>query len=151
MTGDPRDRTTYGIVLASLGLALSVLTAGICWVATQQAADSTHVTFEACETAGRCISKIEVLSQPTSVADGLWIALALLGGALAGALVPLLPPTRSLDGSARTCGWLWYPAFALAALVAVLCVDPASTRIILGAAFGGLLLGFLIPSPAGEE
>jgi hypothetical protein len=150
--GDPRDKSGYGVSLATLGLALGLLIAGICWVVvTQQHTDSTHTTLEICRTADHCVvSKAEVLSQPSTVPDGLWIALAALGGILVGTLIPLSPLTRRSDRRAPTCNWPVYALLVLAAVIVVLVVNPVSTQLILTAGFAGLLLGLLIPSPAGE-
>jgi MFS family permease len=145
--GDPRDRSAYGISLATLGVALTVLLAGICWVITQQPSDSNHTTLEVCRIADHCVvTKVEVLSQP-SIASGLWIALAALGGVLVGALVPMFSLIGRSNRRERIFNWLVYALLVTIAVIAVLVVKPILTQLILAAGLGGLLLGFLIPPP----
>jgi drug/metabolite transporter (DMT)-like permease len=134
VSGDPRDRTAYGIAIASLGLALAVVLVGICWIA------------------------IEEKSTP----GGMWITAAALGGILVGVLLPFslrLKPTASPEPNCGIGRWPWAAAFGLV-FVGCLCV----TALIFGrthhnslalyaiaSALGGVLIGLPIPSPARGE
>lgn len=148
MIGDPRDRSAYGILFATLGLTLTLLIAGICWVATQQGADSTHTTITSCEPADNCtFLKTEVLLRQEHTLDGLWIALAALGGVLVGFLIPFPSWLRRYEGN-RDGILLCYIGLALVGAIAVfVALQGSSAQVTIGALLGGLSLGLLIPSP----
>ena len=99
MIGDPRDRTAYGLAVASIGLALALLVAGICWIAAQHgdsSPSSTDVLTLKCPLGEgvKCRPPLHVhvvsaaSDAPPRIPGELWAALLALGGVLAGALVP---------------------------------------------------------------
>jgi len=92
--GDPRDRSGYGIALASLGLALAVLLAGICWVATQHG-DITVLHERGCalEVPIHCRpeSWSTTVAKASDIPSVLWIALACLGAIFVLTLLTLIP------------------------------------------------------------
>lgn len=162
MVGDPRDRTAYAIALAGLGLALTVLIAGICWLAVQHGA-GTEVLSKGCalHPLADCRPEVSIQHEADTpyIPGGLWIALAFLGGALVGALIPSRPLSPGLRSSVTGRPWL---DLAIGALCSVLLVAgavalPADSRdallaiVALAAAVLGLFLGVLIPSPARGE
>ena len=154
MAGDPRDRTAYGLAVISLGLALALLIAGICWIAGESG-DPAEVVTHHCglHTGSDCepATDFRAAQDPPGVPDELWAALAALGGAFVGVLVPF-PPTvprrerwrsdRGDEGVAVAVVWL-----ALVVLAIVVANRALKDSIAL-CAFGGVLLGLLIPSPA---
>jgi len=89
---DSRNRSTYGIALASLGAALAVLLAGICWVATQHGGVTVlhergcalHIPIHC-----RPESWTTTVASTSDIPCGLWIALMGLGALFAVALIPL--------------------------------------------------------------
>lgn len=162
MVGDPRDRTAYAIAFATLGLALAVLIAGICWLAIQHGA-VTDVLSQQCalHPLAHCRPEVSIHHDTDTpyIPGGLWIALAALCGTLVGALIPLPPwpsETRLPSG-----GFIrrWLPAgviFAGLLLVAAAAIPGYSRDIslsmgALGAAVAGVFLGLLIPSPGRGE
>lgn len=126
-------------------------------MATQQPAASTHLTFEDCEAAARCLAKAELLSQSPQVLNGLWVALAALTGVFVGALIPFAPrmkPSRkSHDCPIARWPWATIVATGIAvglALTAFILTRSHETLVPLyaaGALFGGLLVGLFIPAP----
>lgn len=162
MVGDPRDRTAYVIALAGLGIALAVLIAGICWLAAQHGA-GTEVLSQGCalHPLAHCRPEVSVHHDTDTpyIPDGLWIALALLGGALVGALIPSrpLPPGVGLSATGRHRLDLAIGALCSILLVAGAVALPADSRdvllaiVTLAAGALGLFLGLLIPSPARGE
>lgn len=158
MVGDPRDRTTYAIAFATLGLALGVLLAGICWLAVQHGT-GTDILSQRCPShpLANCRPEVSIHHDTDTpyIPGGLWIALAALGGILVGALIPL-PPWRSearLPSRSRIWGWLLAGASWAVTLLVGAAVIPGYSRDVLlsmgalGAAVAGVLLGLLIPSP----
>lgn len=163
MVGEPRDRTAYSVAIGCLGLALVILLIGICWIAVENSGHDVTDVFThkcaldvaSCRPALYEHSTISAMSIP----DGLWIALAAIGGALVGALIPfstgaLVPdsPQASYDSTA----WKWKWDFelivitVLAALAATLVIIVWADSLLLFA-IAGLLLGLLIPSPARRD
>ncbi len=126
MSGDPRDRTAYGIAIASLGLALAVVLVGLCWIAAEE----------------------------KSSPGGMWIAAAAIGGVLVGVLIPFslrLKPPGGCDASR----WPWATIVGVL-VIACLCVtalifgrthDDSLALYAIATALGGLLIGLPIPSP----
>lgn len=149
MFGEPRDKTAYAIAIASLGLALALLLAGICWVAVQS--DSSNATVECTH---ECVSQAPVHCKLTAcgddttvVLDRLWTALAALSGVLVGALIPFSLPDL------RRGIWQWDPSSRLVALIVAFLTGALIlwANLLLLFAVGGLLLGLLIPSPASRD
>jgi hypothetical protein len=129
MAGDPRDKTAYGFAVASLGFALAVLIAGICWVATE------HRDL-----------------------GGLWVALVTLGGLLVGVLIPWQPSRSDLyEDDSPTCfsrlatNTLLLLFAGLTFVGAVLLASFKPEWSLLCCGVGALLLGLLIPSPAAGD
>lgn len=159
MIGDPRDRSAYGIALATLGLALAVLLAGICWIATQRG-DITvsHERGCALEAPHHCrpASWSTAIDKSPEIPRELWVALAALGGVFVGALVPYPLPARGLSpydveiNWLRRLGNLAIFAVPIAALIAAI-VIVTKTDALPGYAAAGFLLGIAIPSPANSE
>lgn len=162
MIGDPRDRSAYGISLASLGLALAVLLTGICVVSTQHG-DITVLHERQCalEIPIHCRpeSWSQSISEEPDVPDGLWIALAALAGVFVGTLIhwPLPESARSpneirkaLQGRARRTSLAALALAVILGLGTVLADSQSSLLAVLvpGAAAVGIMLGLLIPSPA---
>lgn len=162
MVGDPRDRTAYAIAFASLGLALAVLIAGICWLAAQHGA-GTEVLSQQCalHPLAHCRPEVSIHHDTDTpyIPDGLWIALAVLGGALLGALIPSrpLPPGLRLSATGRPRLDLAIGAVCSILLVAGALALPADSRdvllaiVTLAAAVLGLFLGLLVPAPGRGE
>jgi hypothetical protein len=162
MVGDPRDRTAYAIALAGLGLALTVLIAGICWLAVQHGA-GTEVLSQGCalHPLAHCRPEASIHHDTDTpyIPGGLWIALAVLGGALVGALIPSrpLPPGVRLSVTRKPRRALAIGAICSMLLVAGAVALPGDARDVLlaidalAAAVLGLLLGLLIPSPGRGE
>jgi hypothetical protein len=162
MVGDPRDRTAYAIAFATLGLALTALIAGVCWLAVQHGT-GTDIFAQQCalRSLAHCRPEVSIHHETDTpyVPGGLWIVLAALGGILVGALIPLpawlaearLPPSSPIRR--------WLPAALIAAavlLVAAAAIPGYSRDILLsmgglGAALAGVLLGLLVPSPGRAE
>jgi len=94
---DPRDRSAFGIAVASLGLALVVLLAGICWVSTQHG-DITVLHERGCAleipTHCRPESWTTTVAKASDIPSELWVALAVLGAAIFVAVLLCLIPTR---------------------------------------------------------
>ncbi len=86
MLNDPRDLGAYRIALASLGLAVAVVLAGICWIVVSHA-EHHFVLLHVEKGAGRVVS-YPAQSEGGRVPDGLWLAAGALGGVLVGALIP---------------------------------------------------------------
>lgn len=162
MVGDPRDRTAYAIAFASLGFALAVLIAGICWLAVQHGT-VTDVLSQQCALHPlvhcRPEASIHHETETPYIPDGLWIALAVLGGALVGALIPSrpLPPGLRLSVTGRPRLDLAIGGVCSIVLVAGAVALPGDSRdvllaiVTLAAAVLGLFLGLLIPSPGRGE
>lgn len=156
MVGDPRDRTAYGLAIASLGFALVAVLIGICWISALEGDPSTTTTTRHCvlHKPIQCESKVSAAAaiKPPLPPDGLWVALAALGGVLVGVLIPLPLATPSLPGRLKLGSpeWILLAAFALgglAAAVAIAAQDSLKEPFI-WCAIGGIFLGLLIPSPA---
>lgn len=159
MVGDPRDRTAYAIAIASLGLALAVLLAGICWLAVQHGT-GTDVLSQQCalHPLAHCRPEVSIHQDTDTpyIPGGLWIALAALGGVLVGALIPLPPwPVEPQPAPCpRTQYWLPMCVGSAAVLLVAAAAIPGYSRDILlsmgalGAAAAGVLIGLLIPSPS---
>lgn len=66
--------------MASLGLALTVVLAGICWIAVQQNS-STKIFADGCaaHALASCRPEISIHNGAPYIPDGLWISLGLLG------------------------------------------------------------------------
>lgn len=130
MLGDPRDRPAYRIAIASIGLALAVVLAGVCTILA----------------VGKCVP------------DELWFVCSAAGGLLAGTLIPFSlhkAPTSTgvTHGSEPADTPPLTPERALALLVlagavAAVCFAVSLPIQMLGVALGGLLVGLLIPSPS---
>lgn len=128
MIGGPRDKTAYGLVVASLGLTLALLVAGICWIAVEDA----------------------------DAPGGLAIAAVALGSALIGMLIPFPLPGTPPEPKNPKCEWpvsAWLALlFAVTililgggvALLATMSDHPSLPHVALAAG----LFGLLIPSPA---
>jgi hypothetical protein len=86
MLSDPRDLGAYRIALASLGLAVAVVLAGICWIVVSHA-EHDLVLLHVEKGAGRVVS-YPAQSEGGRVPGGLWLAAGALGGVLVGALIP---------------------------------------------------------------
>lgn len=156
MVGDPRDRTAYSLAIASLGFALVTVLIGLCWLSAQDGDPSSTITTHRCVLRGQihCGSKVVSTAavKPPQAPDGLWIALAALGGVLVGVLIPLPLATLSQPGERKsgdsTRGLL--AAFASGAFIVGLAIaahDDFKPPFV-WCAIGGVLLGLLIPSPA---
>ncbi len=130
MLGDPRDRAAYRIAIASIGLALAVVFAGVCTIAA----------------VGRCVP------------DELWFISSAAGGLLAGTLIPFSlrnatsPADPTQDPGSRNTPPLSSEGFlallVLAGAVAAVCFGVTLPAQMLGVALGGLIVGLLIPSPS---
>jgi hypothetical protein len=159
MVGDLRDKAAYGFAITALGLALVTLLLGICWIAAQHD-DLTETFTHECPSSEsvHCESPVYTHTVPHTheVPKELWYALAILGGVFVGVLVPFsLPGPAAVRLSTvtirerqvtRDALFLVAAVFALGlgiALTAFLSKGP-----LLSLALAGLLLGFLIPSPA---
>jgi hypothetical protein len=146
MSNDPRDPVAYRIAIAALGLALSVVFAGICWIAA-----------------------VHRFPWERGVPIGLWFAAGAIGGVFVGALLPFSLRIRSSDSrrSGSDCASSVYASEhpghrcawgSIAGATALLVVGVAATVIglvedrmaldVLGATIAGVLLGLPIPSPA---
>lgn len=163
MVGEPRDRTAYSVAIGCLGLALVILLIGICWIVVQNSGhDVTDVFTHKCAlNVASCRPALYEHSTTfaTSIPDGFWIALATIGGALIGALIPfsartLVPePIQGLYDS-TAWEWEWDPAlivFAAAGLAAATAATLIWADSLLLFAIAGLVLGLLIPSPARRD
>jgi uncharacterized membrane protein YedE/YeeE len=155
--GDPRDRTGYGIAIASLGVALAIVLAGICWIAMQQG-DKPVVAVHGCVLLKgiHCSPDISVYRDTSNAPPGLWVVLAGLAGVLVGALIPL--PPRALPSSSRDMNspprWLWPAIVGVAAVVSFVVAHDNHESLpfyVAGALLVGLSLGLLIPSPGQED
>jgi len=128
MLGDPRDRVAYRIAIASIGLALAVVLAGVCTIAA----------------VGRCVPR------------ELWFICSAISGLLGGTLIPFslrnaADPGDATQGSRNTPPLSPEGALALLVLVAAVaavCFGVTLPVQMLGVALGGLILGLLIPSPS---
>jgi hypothetical protein len=128
MIGGPRDKTAYGLVAASFGLALALVLGGICWIAVEKGDTSS----------------------------GLAIAAVALGSALIGMQIPFpLPgsPPESGDSKFEWSGSAWLALVLVlttivfgvgVALLATMSEHPSLPHVALAAG----LFGLLIPSPA---
>jgi hypothetical protein len=128
MIGGPRDKTAYGLVAASFGLALALVLGGICWIAAEGG----------------------------DIPSGLAIAAVALGSALIGMQIPVpLPgaPPESGDSRYEWSGSAWLTlqlavttlVFAVGVtLLATMSDHPSLSHVALAAG----LFGLLIPSPA---
>ena len=87
MNGDPRGKTD-AVAIASLGAALTVLLAGICWIAAQGGGQA-HLTIQKCVLhAADCHPEISSLkNDPVPIPTELWVALGLLGLVFVGTLL----------------------------------------------------------------
>jgi hypothetical protein len=159
MVGDPRDKTAYSVAIASLGFTLVVALIGLCWLSAQSGDPSSTTTSHHCVLHGPILCGSQVVStaavKPPQPPDGLWIALAALGGVLVGALIPL-PLTVFLSPSERKSGiraWCLLVAFVFGAFIVGLvgaALDDLEAPFF-WCAVGGVLLGLLIPSPARRD
>jgi hypothetical protein len=156
--GDPRDKSGYAVAVASLGVALAIVLAGICWIATQQG-DNPVVTIHECVSvkAVHCSPEVSVYRSTPNVPTGLWVALAALAGVLVGALIPLPPrpvPSCLEDARSDPPRWLWPAIVGAAAAVSFVVAHDNHESLpfyIAGGLLAGLLLGLLIPSPGHED
>jgi hypothetical protein len=159
MVGDPRDRTTYAIAFATLGLALAVLLAGICWLAVQHGT-VTEVLSQQCalHPLAHCRPEVSIHHETDTpyIPGGLWIVLAALGGVLVGGLIPSPLWASKNDPSAGDRARRLLTIVVLGILVLVVGVVAALTGTFddvslptcaLLAAAAGVLLGLPIPSP----
>ncbi len=163
MIGEPRDRTAYGVAIASLGLALSVAILSIAWTAiehdtvTKTAARGCSIHLQKCHS-------VEVTSTPDEayVPEGLWIALGALGGIFVGTLTPFSLRCKPQYPDEKKCKprrWPWAAGLgalavfllALTALIVGNRNDDSLVLYVVGAAFTGLLFGLFIPSPGRRE
>jgi MFS family permease len=156
MVGGPRDKTAYGIAIASLGFALVAALIGICWLSAQNGDPSSTITTHHCVLHAPILCGSKVVStaavKPPQPPDGLWIALAALGGVLVGALIPLPLAAFPSPSEWRSGNRAWglFVAFAFGAFIVGLVVaahDDLKEPFV-WCAIGGVLLGLLIPSPA---
>lgn len=166
MIGDPRDRTAYGLAIASLGLALVALIVGICWIGTEDNSATSGATTADTPTAkcrlgdqpAKCgaadpkdqASEVSRDPQASEIPKELWAALAAIGGVLVGLLIPFPLSAWQSGPWSRERGWSLAVAVAVllaGALLVTFSPELSLTRI--GA--GALLLGLLIPSPARGE
>lgn len=96
MLNDPRDPGAYRLAIAGLGLALAVLLAGICWIATVHVArDTVHVERSTIhvikndpiheERVTVNVKKDPVRMEMGQVPVELWFVLGALGGVFVGA------------------------------------------------------------------
>jgi hypothetical protein len=162
MVGDPRDRTAYAIAFATLGFALAVLIAGICWLAVQHGT-GTEILSQQCalHPLEHCRPEVSIHHETDTpyIPGGLWIALAALGGILVGALIPLPPwPSETrLSSGGLIRRWLAAGVTLAGVLLVAAAAIPGYSRGIslsmgaLGAAVVGVFLGLLIPSPGRGE
>jgi hypothetical protein len=156
MVGDPRDRTAYGLAIASLGFALVAALIGICWISALEGDPSTTTTTRHCvlHKPIKCESKVSASAaiKPPLPPDGLWIALAALGGVLVGVLIPLPLATLTLPGRSKlgSTERSLFAAFALGGFIvaAAIVAQDSLKEPFIWCAIGGVLLGLLIPSPA---
>jgi hypothetical protein len=156
MVGDPRDRTAYGLAIASLGLALVAALIGICWISALEGDPPTTTTTRHCvlHKPIKCESKVSAATaiKPPLPPDGLWIALAALGGVLVGVLIPLPLATPLLPGRSKLGGteWSLFAAFALGGFIvaAAIVAQDSLKEPFAWCAIGGVFLGLLVPSPA---
>lgn len=134
MSGDPRDRTAYGIAIASLGLSLAVVMVGICWIATEE----------------------------KSAPGGMWIVASALVGILVGVLIPFSPRLKPADSSNSGCDVARWPWAATVGGLVIVCLCIAAlifgrthqnslALYSIATALGGLLIGLPIPSPGRGE
>jgi hypothetical protein len=159
VVGDLRDKAAYGSAMVALGLALVTLLLGICWVAAQHE-DLTETFTHECPLGEsvHCRPPVYTHTVPHTheVPKELWYALAILGGVFVGVLVPFsFPGPTSARSAAVTFRerQVTRDALFLVATVGVLGLGIALTALLskgplLSFALAGLLLGFLIPSPA---
>jgi hypothetical protein len=157
MVGDLRDKTAYGLAIAALGLALGILLVGIGWVAAQHD-DLTETFTHECPLGEsvHCRPPVYTHTVPHAhdVPKELWYALAVLGGVFVGVLVPFSPPAPSRSDPVKLKGVevsrdaLLFAATVLVLGIGVVVALIAAKGPLLSLALAGLLLGFLIPSPA---
>jgi hypothetical protein len=156
MVGDPRDRTAYGLAIASLGFALVAALIGICWISALEGDPSTTTTTRHCvlHRPIHCESKVFAAAaiKPPLPPDGLWVALAALGGVIVGVLIPLPLAAPSLPGRSGPESTDLRPLVSFAfggfiVAVAVVAHDSLKEPFV-WCAIGGIFLGLLIPSPA---
>lgn len=163
MVGEPRDRTAYSVAIGCLGLALVLLLMGICWIAVENSGhDVTDVFTHNCAL-GVAACRPALYEHSTTyvmaIPDGFWIALATIGGALIGVLIPFSPRALVPDppqGSYDSTAWKWKWDPELIVLTVGGSVTATTVTIIwadslLLFAIAGLVLGLLIPSPARRD
>ena len=175
MLGDSSNKASYSIAIASIGLALAVLIAGICWIAVQHgesSPSSTDVSTLKCPLGDsvKCrppfhLHLVSAASDASpSIPEELWAALLVLGGVFTGALIPSPfvsrpPDFRASEGPGRKLleGFLAASRLLLIAgamalfYLAAIVLSPCSDWTPLLIAAGGLLLGLAIPSPSGRD
>lgn len=97
MIDDSRNKSALGIAVASIGLSLAVLLAGICWVATQHG-DITVFHERGCALGipihCRPESWTTTMTGASDIPNGLWFALVAFGAIFIAALIPLMPSRR---------------------------------------------------------
>lgn len=145
--------------MVALGLALVTLLLGICWVAAQHE-DLTETFTHECPLGEsvHCRPPVYTHTVPHTqeVPKELWYALAILGGVFVGVLVPFsLPGPASTRLATVTIRKRKVTRDALFLIIAVVALGVGivfaaclSKGPLLSFALVGLLLGFLIPSPA---
>lgn len=152
MVGDPRDKTAYGMAIASLGVALALLLLGICWIAVEHSSSTEFLTHKCpLVKANSCRPAIHVdsVTETPGVPRGLWIALAGLGGVFVGALISFPLSPVGFEWPERI---LYLIAIVVVLLASVLLmVSALSDRSVLKLVIGAILLGLLIPSPARRD
>jgi hypothetical protein len=176
MFGDSSDKASYSIAIASIGLALAVLLAGICWIAVQHgesSPSSTDVFTLKCPLGDsvKCRPPIHLhVASATSdaapsIPKELWAVLLVLGGVFVGALIPSpfvrRPPDfrtsntrrqRLLDGAAAVSRLLLIvTAVGLFALAVTTSSSPSAEWTPFLCACSGFLLGLAVPSPSGRD
>lgn len=176
MLGDSSNKASYSIAIASIGLALAVLIAGICWIAVQHgesSPSSMDVSTLKCPLGDSVKCRppfhLHMISAATSdaspgIPEELWAALLVLGGVFTGALIPSPfvgrpPDFRASEGlgqkllrglSAASRLLLIAGAVTLLYLAAIV-LSPGSDWTPLLIAGGALLLGLAVPSPSGRD
>jgi len=153
----PRDRTGYGIALASLGVALAIVLIGICWIAVQRS-DEPEVTVHGCFSTKRvqCSPEVAVRGS-TNPPSALWVAFGALTGVVVGVLIPF--PRESAQPlseapSGIPLAWLWPAIVAAAAAVSLVVAHDNHESLpfyVAGVLFVGLFVGLLIPSPGQRD
>jgi hypothetical protein len=152
---DLRDPTAYRIAIGLLGLAEAIALAGIAWASTVHdkvlasgAKDPSHVY----ERAGRVV---EISHVPVEF----WFAAGALGGVFVGMLIPFSVCARSsypCKSGPTLSKWTW--GFTVAAIILAISGVAISSfefgedflgLCVLAVTIAGVLLGLLIPSPAG--